>query len=177
MPDWGHIRYRLFKLLKGDEYASRDAGVTIGSGCRIYSNLAASEPWLVSVGDYTTVSVNVTVLTHDGTGWLVSDDRGRRYRYAPVAIGSNCFIGARAILMPGVRIGDGGIVGAGAVVTRSVPAGSIVVGNPARIVGIREDFDERVLGWPAEGDKHGATYRDRVDSIREREFLPELETR
>jgi acetyltransferase-like isoleucine patch superfamily enzyme len=54
-------------------------------------------------------------------------------------IGKNCFIGAHAIIMPGVRVGDECIVGTGSVVTKDVPAHSIVAGNPAVIVrsGIR----------------------------------------
>jgi acetyltransferase-like isoleucine patch superfamily enzyme len=53
---------------------------------------------------------------------------------SPVRIGRKCFIGARAIILKGVTIGDGSIVGAGAVVTRNIPAGATVAGNPARIV-------------------------------------------
>ncbi len=49
-------------------------------------------------------------------------------------IGFNCFIGAQAIIMPGVRVGDQCIVGSGAVVTRDVPPGSIVAGNPAKVI-------------------------------------------
>ena len=52
----------------------------------------------------------------------------------PVTIGADVWIGGRAIIMPGVTIGDGAIVGAGSVVTRDVPAGVTVVGNPARIL-------------------------------------------
>ena len=57
----------------------------------------------------------------------------------PVEIGSRCFVGAGAVINPGVTIGDGSIVAAGAVVTENVPPGSIVAGNPARIIrsGIR----------------------------------------
>jgi hypothetical protein len=49
-------------------------------------------------------------------------------------IGDNCFIGARAIIMPGVTVGNEVVVGAGAVVTKDVPNNCIVVGNPARII-------------------------------------------
>jgi acetyltransferase-like isoleucine patch superfamily enzyme len=55
----------------------------------------------------------------------------------PVAIGDDVWLGARAVVLPGVRIGDGAVVGAGAVVTRDVPAGAIVAGVPARVVGER----------------------------------------
>jgi maltose O-acetyltransferase len=53
----------------------------------------------------------------------------------PVAIGANAWIGGGAIILGGIRIGDDAIVGAGSVVTRDVPAGATVVGNPARLVG------------------------------------------
>lgn len=52
----------------------------------------------------------------------------------PVVVGDDVWIGARAILLPGIRIGDGAIVGAGAVVTKDVPPYAVVAGNPARIV-------------------------------------------
>jgi acetyltransferase-like isoleucine patch superfamily enzyme len=50
----------------------------------------------------------------------------------PIRIGRNCWIGANAVILPGVQLGDRVVVGAGAVVTRSFPADSVVVGNPAR---------------------------------------------
>lgn len=55
----------------------------------------------------------------------------------PVHIGNDVWIGQRAIILPGVRIGDHAIVGAGAVVTKDVPAGAIVGGNPARLIRMR----------------------------------------
>jgi len=55
----------------------------------------------------------------------------------PVVIEDDVWIGARAILLPGVRIGTGSVVGAGAVVSRDVPPGVIVAGNPAKVVGPR----------------------------------------
>jgi len=63
-------------------------------------------------------------------GWAIDPVAVSR----PVGIGSNCFIGARSIVLKGVTIGDGAVVGAGAVVTKDVPAGTIVAGNPARVV-------------------------------------------
>lgn len=52
----------------------------------------------------------------------------------PVVIGDNVWIGARAIILPGVTLGEGAVIGAGAVVTKDVPAHGIAVGNPARVV-------------------------------------------
>lgn len=149
----------------GWERWARRRGVTIGTGCRILSNVATAEPWLVSIGDRVTVSSRVSLVTHDGSGWLLSDERGRRYRYAPIKIGSDVFIGAGATIMPGVEIGDRVVVGAGSVVTRSVPAGTVVAGVPARPVSTWDEFAGRLAGWKAESDLRGATYRERVDSI------------
>jgi maltose O-acetyltransferase len=50
----------------------------------------------------------------------------------PVRVGSNVWIGGAAVVLPGVTIGDDAVIGAGSVVTRDVPSGSVVVGNPAR---------------------------------------------
>jgi maltose O-acetyltransferase len=59
----------------------------------------------------------------------------------PPVIGNNVWIGTRAIILPGVRIGDGAIVGAGAVITRDVDPYTIVAGNPARVIGRRGGLD------------------------------------
>lgn len=52
---------------------------------------------------------------------------------SPIRIGKRCWIGANAVILPGIDIGDDCIIGAGAVVTKPIPSGSIVVGNPASI--------------------------------------------
>jgi hypothetical protein len=62
------------------------------------------------------------------------------------------FVGARAIIMPGVEVGDRCIIGAGSIVTRSVPSGAVAVGNPARIIGLYEDFHARALAGVSEAD-------------------------
>jgi acetyltransferase-like isoleucine patch superfamily enzyme len=56
-------------------------------------------------------------------------------RVAPVDIGDDVWIGRGALVLPGVTIGDGAVVAAGAVVTKDVPAGSVVAGVPAKVVG------------------------------------------
>ena len=57
----------------------------------------------------------------------------------PITIGNDVWIGVRAIILPGVEIGEGSIIGAGAVISKSVPPYSIVVGNPGKIVRNRKD--------------------------------------
>ncbi len=83
-----------------------------------------THPSGIHIGRESYVAFGAVILTHDMTRGI----------YADTKIGSRCFIGAHSILLPGVTIGDGSIVGAGSVVTRDVPAGTIVAGNPARVV-------------------------------------------
>ena len=54
--------------------------------------------------------------------------------YQPVSIGDDVWIGARAIILSGVRVGRGSVIGAGAIVSKDVPEGAVVVGNPARVI-------------------------------------------
>lgn len=168
------VRDRLLQLWRGPEAAARAAGVRIGRECRILSPIATSEPWLVTIGDRVTITGGVVFATHDGSGYHVRDERGRRYRYAPIAIGDDVFVGQGTVILPGVRIGTGAIVGAGSVLTRSVPSGAVVAGNPARVISTRASFEARVLSWPARDDQRGDSLRDRIDSITERAYRAEM---
>lgn len=93
----------------------------------------------LEIGDYCSISTGVQIYSHDTVDWAVSAGT-LPYEYAPVRIGSRCYVGAQAVVAKGVTIGDGSIVGACSFVRADVPPGSIVVGAPARIVGAVE-FD------------------------------------
>ena len=141
-PQW---RFRILKRLKGGTAAARALGVTVGERCRIISCSVRSEYDLLTIGDRVTVSSDVVFITHDGTGWLFCDDRGRRYNVTRITVGSDVFIGSGALIMGGVRIGARSIVAAGSVVTKSVPTGAIVGGNPAQIIGSFDELRSRAL--------------------------------
>ncbi|MFG0288101.1 MAG: DapH/DapD/GlmU-related protein, partial [Rhodopirellula sp. JB044] len=93
----------------------------------------------VTIGDLTQIGPGVQILTPDHPR-----DPGQRRAGLefgrPVRIGSNVWIGGGALILPGVTVGDDAIVGAGAVVTRDVPPGAVMVGVPARVQKYRDDI-------------------------------------
>ena len=108
------------------QYLIRVWRMDIGEGTSISlsAKLDKTNPRGIHIGKYTAVTFGAAILTHD---YVNQRDR-------EVHIGDNCFIGAHSIILPGVTIGDNCIVSAASVVVRDIPAGSLVTGNPARIV-------------------------------------------
>jgi maltose O-acetyltransferase len=109
-------------------------------GTDVYINETATvDPdflWLISIDDEAVIANHAHIIAHDAstrhfTGYT---------RIARVHIGKRVYVGAGAIILPGVTVGDEAVVGAGAVVRQDVDPGTIVVGNPARAVGTAEEF-------------------------------------
>ena len=136
-------RWNRFNL-DGAEYA-RWKGVTVGQNSQIITQNFGGEPFLISIGDDSIVANEVQFLNHDGASRLCVDEDGRRHYMRRISIGNRVFIGLRTIILAGVKIEDDVIVGAGSVVTRSVPAGWIVAGNPAKRIGYFKDYKKRAL--------------------------------
>lgn len=106
-------------------------GLSIGDRAHIGPECLLDLAAPISIGNRATLAPRVTVLTHSDPGASVVAGLHPRAE-APVRIGDDAWIGAGAVIMPGVEIGKEAIVGAGSVVTRDVEAGHIVVGVPAR---------------------------------------------
>lgn len=120
----------------------RNYGVKIGKNVRSFSHLMTTEPYLLEFGDNTTVSFDVVFITHDNSATKVIPNASSIY--GRIKVGKNCFIGARTVIMPGVELGDNVIVGAGSVVTKSfLEDGTIIAGNPAKVVGSVEKYREK----------------------------------
>ncbi len=107
--------------------------VHFGRGVYANFNLTMVDDTHIYVGDYTMFAPNVTLAT--GTHPVDPSLREKGYQYnLPIHIGKCCWIGAGAVILPGVTIGDNTVVGAGSVVTRDLPANVVAFGNPCRVI-------------------------------------------
>ena len=104
-------------------------------GKYVYTNFGVTfvDDTHIYIGDYTMLGPHVVIAT---AGHPIDPDlrrRGLQYNL-PVRIGSNCWLGAGVIVLPGVTIGDNTVVGAGSVVTKDLPSNVVAVGNPCRVL-------------------------------------------
>ena len=115
----------------------RRAGLTIAADCAMATmpNFG-SEPYLITIGNRVAMAGEVTFITHDGGTHVFRHlDRYKHViKYGRITILDNCVIGQRVIILPGVTIGPNSVVAAGSVVSRNVPPGWVVSGNPAKPV-------------------------------------------
>jgi acetyltransferase-like isoleucine patch superfamily enzyme len=134
----------------------------IGPGVRMAPNVSLRNGERIKIGAYSHIGGHCSIWAGDSVGRITLGRHAllgpevfitaSNYRTEPgtpvmdqpklerdVVIGDDVWLGARVMVVPGVEIGDGCIIGASSVVTRSIPPGSIAVGNPARVVGRRGD--------------------------------------
>jgi len=110
-------------------------GVRIGARCKIQSHTFICEG--VTIEDEVFVGHNVNFLNDRWPEAVNPDGSPKRdgdWRLEPTVVKRRASIGSGAILLPGVTVGEGAIVGAGAVVTKDVPSGVVIAGNPARVL-------------------------------------------
>jgi len=108
----------------------RKGVLRIGDRCYINSGVVMHARREISIGSSTKIGENVWIGDCD----YHEVDEGKGANVAPVVIGCNVWLAHGATILPGVTIGDHSVVGAGAVVTKSFPARSVIAGNPARLV-------------------------------------------
>lgn len=110
-------------------------GCNIHVGKNFYSNFSLTlvDDADIYIGDNVMIAPNVVIST--GTHPIDPELREQVYQYnLPVHIGNRVWIGAGAVIMPGVTIGDDSVIGAGSVVTKDIPSGVVAVGNPCRVL-------------------------------------------
>jgi hypothetical protein len=141
------ILYNVWRNRRDPVGYARSLGVQIGANCRLISpklGTFGSEPYLIKLGHHVTVANGARFVTHDGGVWVFRESCPTMDVFGPITVGNNVFIGANAILMPGVTIGDNCVIGAGAIVTRDIPSGNVAVGTPARCIKTIDQYYETV---------------------------------
>jgi maltose O-acetyltransferase len=152
------VERRALQRLRGELNVDRlvAQGLEIGRGTFVARDayLDPGHPWLITIGEDSGLSPRTIVMVHDAS---MKHHMGHT-RIARVVIGDRVFVGVGAIILPGTRIGSDSIVGAGAVVRGDIPAGSMVVGNPAKVVSDVKSVAEwhrqaatQAPAWPHEG--------------------------
>ncbi len=145
------LRRRLLARLRGEQTLAglRKRGLRASPPIRL-AGRSVIDPefaWAVEIGSHTIIANDVRIIAHDAATKRLTGYTEVR----PVSIGEHCYIGAGAIVLPGALIGDRTIIGAGAIVRGEIAAGSLAVGNPAKVIATIDAFTERHL---AQIDSH-----------------------
>ena len=103
-----------------------------GKNISFQAGIDAVFPELIEIGDNFIAAPGAKILTHDASLLLFTDNL--KIRAQKTTIGNSVFLGECSVVMPGVTINDNVIVGAGSIVTKDIPANSVVAGNPAKLI-------------------------------------------
>lgn len=124
------------------ENYAKHKGASIGKNCLIATRNWPSESYLVRIGNHVYITKGVTIQTHGGAQ-CVRKEHPDFDVFGKVVIEDWAYIGMHSQIMPGVTIGEGALVAAGSIVTKSVAPHTVVGGNPAKFICTTEEYYER----------------------------------
>lgn len=131
-----------WKYLASPEKYARHIGVTIGKNVLISTRNWSTEPYLIIIGNNVQITHGVSIHTHGGAQ-AIRQQYPDFDVFGKVVIEDWAYIGAFSQIMPGVTIGEGALVAASSVVTKSVAPHTVVGGNPAKYICTTEEYYER----------------------------------
>lgn len=108
--------------------------VNIGEKTWIGPNCMLDGTGGLTIGRYCSIAQGCQLLSHDSILWALSGGKSK-YEYASTKIGNCCFLGVNVVVIKGVSIGDHCLIAAGSIITKDVPAYSIMAGVPAKVIG------------------------------------------
>lgn len=145
--------FRLITKIKGNYlhkyrplvYAKK-VGVNFPEGgLHLYGNISwGTEPWIITIGNNVHITEGVKFITHDGGTLLYRKDIPDLEITKPITLGNDVYIGNNAMLLPGVKVGNNVIIGAGSIVSRDIPDNSVAVGIPARVIKTADEYLEKI---------------------------------
>ncbi len=138
-----------------------------GENCKWGSSSIPAEPYLVRIHNNVRVAANVSFVTHDiisglfaNTPSYAADKDKYRFAMGTIEVFDNVMIGANTTILYNVKIGPNAIIGAGSIVTKDVPEGAIVAGNPAKVIGSFDEYAKKRAAAPVK-----ATNSDSIEEI------------
>lgn len=137
-----HFLSRLYwRYVASPERYARHIGVSIGKNCLIATRNWPSEPYLITIGNNVQITNCVSIHCHGG-GQVVRKQVPDFDVFGKVVIKDWAYVGAYSQILPGVTIGEGALVAAGSVVTKSVDPYTVVGGNPAKYISTVNEYYE-----------------------------------
>ncbi len=121
-----------------------------------------SEPWMIRIGNNSYITAFVQFITHDGGVLVLRKEVPDLEWSAPIIVGNDVYIGIGSTIMPGVTIGNRCIIGAGTIVTKSIPDNCVVAGIPGKII---KSTDEYLTQMRAKSLKCGHLVRNEKDLV------------
>ena len=156
-------------IVSPEKYA-RHIGVKVGKHCLISTRYWSSEPYLISIGDNVQITDKVSFHTHGG-GNCIRKEHPDFELFGKIVVEDWAYIGAWSHVMAGVTIGEGALVAAGSVVTKSVAPHTVVGGNPARYICTTQEFYERNQKYNIGRRLSKGEKRDYLLNLAETQFL------
>ena len=121
--------------------------MNLGNNVNFYGmkpGMFSTEPWLITIGNDCFIGSNCKFITHDGSTIILRKEIPDLEITKPIVIGNNVFIGVNCIILPGTKVGNRCIIGAGAVVKGDFPDNSVIAGVPAKKIKSVDEYLEKI---------------------------------